>query len=124
MPTSFFIPTQHLITMSKPGFNYAIYFLPIMLLSLPSFYLHIAFYYKNKLLFYVIDSRSYYGSLVDILIPYKTFLISCIYALKLLILRLQTRLHFLHKLLIDINCIIQLANFYLNALKNINWSIF
>ena len=47
-------------------------------------------------------------------------IIFCAYALKLLVLRLQTRLNFLHRSLIDTIRTVVLASFCLNALENIN----
>lgn len=49
--------------------------------------------------------------------------ISCIYALRLLVLKLQTRFNFLHRLLIDTIYTAALANFCISILKNMNLSI-
>lgn len=84
------------------------------------FYGAITFCYVDKQLFYTIGKKSWYGNLVDDIILYKILTIFCICAFKMLVLRLQARLNFLCKLWIGIIHIAVWANFYLNALKNIN----
>ncbi len=60
---------------------------------------------------------------VNDIISCKILTISCIYALKLLVLRLQARLNSLHRLLMDMIHAAALANLCLSVLENINSSI-
>ncbi len=66
-----------------------------------------------------IDKRD----LVDDTISCKILTISCTYALKLLVLRLQARYNSLHRSLKDIIRVVALANFCLSTPENINLSI-
>lgn len=61
--------------------------------------------------------------LVDDTIPYKMRIMSCVYVLRLLVLRSETGLNSLHRSSINTIRMAILANLCLNALENINLSI-
>lgn len=80
----------------------------------------ITFCYIDKWLFCVISNKSCYGNLVDNMVFYKILIISYTYTLRLLVLKLEVGLDFMHKLLIDTIRIIALANICLGILEKIN----